>query len=78
MPTAILAREGNVRIMLTPWKAERRGRNKVSGDITGLLDPASSEAVNFLYFFNEPFYFLSQCFLLQLKYSFLILLVSAP
>lgn len=38
MPTAILAREGNVRIMLTQWKAERRGRNNVSGDITGLLD----------------------------------------
>lgn len=50
MPTAILAREGNVRIMLTPWKAERRGRNNVSGDITGLLDPGSPEAVNFVFF----------------------------
>lgn len=41
--------EGNVKIRSTPRKAERSGRNKAFSVITGLLDPALPEAVNFVF-----------------------------
>lgn len=46
------AREGKVRIRSIPWKVERNNRNKVSSDIAGLLDPASPEAANVIFFQN--------------------------
>lgn len=46
------ARDGKVRIGSIPWMAERSDRNKVSSDIMGLLDPASPEAANVIFFQN--------------------------
>lgn len=74
------AREGNVRLRSITWKAQGSGRNKIFSDITGLLDPASPEAANFVFFQNcmSPSTFLASifCYLL-LKHPLLIFPVSA-